>query len=95
MLVLLAVLVLLTVAGLRILRLHARGGNAAMAAACFVGVCVALAHSWADYPLRTTALNTTVAVLAGLMLVSLEDARGRVKVRRESAKHHNAPEQAA
>jgi hypothetical protein len=86
------VLTLLAIAGLRIARLQAKGANAAMAAACFVGVCAALAHSWADYPLRTTALNTTVAVLAGLMLASLADARARVKAKRTHASHHVEPE---
>ncbi|RZL08935.1 MAG: hypothetical protein EOP40_11510 [Rubrivivax sp.] len=88
MLALAAVLVLLAIAGLRLLRLHVKGGHAALAAACFVAVCAVLAHSWADYPLRTTALNTTVAVLAGLMLVSLADARARIRSRHAPSNEH-------
>lgn len=89
---LVAVLMLLATACVRIARLQAKGGSAAMSAACFVGVCAALAHSWADYPLQTTTLNTTVAVLTGLMLVSLADARARIETRRAPASDRVAPE---
>ena len=82
MLALCATLSLLAVAMLRIIRLHAKSGMAIMAAACFVSVGVALAHSWADYPLQTTALNTTVAVVAGLLLASLADARAHARIMR-------------
>lgn len=83
-------LVLLAITGLRIMRLQAKGGSAAMAAACFISVCAALAHSVADYPLRTTTLNTTVAVLAGVMLASLADARTRARTRRARTGEHVA-----
>ena len=42
-----------------------------------------LAHSWADYPLRTITLMTTTAALAGLMLATLQDAQSREKSRRQ------------
>lgn len=92
MLVLAAVLLLLTVAGMRIARLHAKGRNVALAAACFIAVCAALVHSWVDYPLRTTTLSTTVAVLAGLMLASLADVRARIKFRRAPAPIGHEPQ---
>jgi hypothetical protein len=82
MLVLATVLVLLLTAGWRIVRLQGRGSQAKLAASCFVAVCAVLAHSWADYPLRTTTLMTTTAALAGLMLASLDDACGREKLRK-------------
>lgn len=74
-LVVLAALVLLLAAGWRILRVAGRNGNAILAASCFVAVCAVLLHSVADFPLRTTTLMGTTAVLAGLMLAALDDAR--------------------
>lgn len=76
------VLALLLSCGWRIAMLRARGGTAALAAACFVAVCAVLAHSWADFPLRTTTLMTTCAALAGMMLAALRDAFLREKSRR-------------
>lgn len=70
-------LALLVVCGARIALLRVRGSNAVLSAASFVAVCAVLAHSWADYPLRTTTLMTTTAALAGLMLAALADASKR------------------
>ena len=85
MLVLACVLALLAACGWRILRLRLRGGNAILAAACFVCICVVLGHSWADYPLRTTTLMATTAALAGLMLAALADAASKDAGRRRIA----------
>lgn len=82
MLALACVLALLLAAGWQIVRLNGRGSHAILAASCFVAVCAVLAHSWVDYPLRTTTLMTTTAALAGLMLASLDDARKREKLRK-------------
>ena len=78
MLVLACVLALLAVVGMGIARLRGRGSNAILAAASFVAVAVVLAHSWADYPLRTTTLMATTATLAGVMLAALADASLRL-----------------
>jgi O-antigen ligase len=83
MLVLALSLVLLAFCGWRIASLRIRNGHAALAAGGFVAVCAVLAHSWADFPLRTTTLMTTTAALAGLMLATLQDARSREKSRRQ------------
>jgi hypothetical protein len=48
-----------------------------LAAGCLAAVLAVLAHSWADYPLRTLALMSTTGALAGLMLASLADVRPR------------------
>ncbi len=77
MLVLVLVLALLAASGWWIFRLRGRGGNAILAGACFVAICAVMAHSWADYPLRTTTLMTTTAMLAGVMLAALADASER------------------
>lgn len=76
------VLALLAACAWRIVLLRVRGGNASIAAACLVAVCAVLAHSWADFPLRTTTLMTTCAALAGVMLAALRDAFLREKSRR-------------
>ena len=81
MLVLVLVLATLAIAGWQIARLRGRGTNAVIAGACFVAVCAVLAHSWADYPLRTTTLMATTSALAGLMLAALADARQRERSR--------------
>ncbi len=85
MLVLVLVLALLAASGWRIFRLRGRGGNAILAGACFVAICAVMAHSWADYPLRTTTLMTTTAMLAGVMLAALADASER------SRRHRRIP----
>lgn len=63
----------LAVAGWKIARARGRDGNAILAASCFVTVCVVLAHSWADFPLRTTTLMVTSAALVGLMFSALAE----------------------
>lgn len=73
MLVLGGVLALLGMTGWRILR--SRGHGAALAGAGFAALCAVLAHSWADYPLRTLTLMATTAAVAGVMLASVADAR--------------------
>ncbi len=75
-------LAVLALAAWRIASLRIRSGHAALAASGLVAICAALAHSWADFPLRTTTLMTTVAALRGFMLASLQDARSREKSRR-------------
>lgn len=74
--VLALVLGLLAACGWWLVRGEGRG--AVLAAGCFAAICAVLAHSWADYPLRTLALMATTGALAGLMLASLADARPRV-----------------
>lgn len=71
---LLAVSAVLVASGWRILRWREPGRDRAIAASAFVAICATLAHSWVDYPLRTTTLMTTTAMLAGLMLACLADA---------------------
>ena len=83
MLALASALVVLAMCGWRIAALRIRNGHAALAASGFVAICAVLAHSWADYPLRTTTLMTTTAALAGLMLATLQEARAREKSRRQ------------
>lgn len=77
MAVLAVVLGLLAVVGWQLFRLRRRGGHALLAGSCWVAIGVVLAHSWADFPLRTTSLMTVTATLAGLMLAALADARGQ------------------
>lgn len=77
--VLALVLGLLAACGWWLVRSEGRG--AVLAAGCFVAICAVLAHSWADYPLRTLALMATTGALAGLMLASLADARPRISRR--------------
>ncbi|GAB1407325.1 hypothetical protein MASR1M8_12440 [Thermomonas brevis] len=90
MAVLAGVLVLLAILGWRLLSLPGRGRHAAIAGACFVAILAALAHSWADYPLRTTTLMATVAALAGVMLASLAEALDRGKRKLEAAEPSQA-----
>lgn len=92
MLALGSALALLAVCGWRLALLHVRGSNAALASACFVAVCAVLAHSWVDFPLRTTTLMTTAAALAGLMLAALHDAQSRQASLRQI--HHEHAEAA-
>lgn len=82
MLALAVVLAVLVLSGWRIASLRIRSGHAALAASGFVAICAVLAHSWADYPLRTTTLMATTAALAGFTLASLQDAQSREKSRR-------------
>ncbi len=82
MLVLAIVLAVLAASGWQVAKARGKGSNAVLAAACFVAVCAVLAHSWADYPLRTTTLMATASALAGLMLAALADARQRGRPKR-------------
>ena len=82
MLALAFALAVLALCGWCIASLRIRNGHAALAAGGFVAICAVLAHSWADYPLRTITLMTTTAALAGLMLATLQDAQSREKSRR-------------
>ena len=84
MLALGCVLVLLAVVAWRLLQVQGRGRQAVIAAASFVAILAALAHSWADYPLRTTTLMATVAALAGVLLAALQQALERDEARRHS-----------
>lgn len=72
MIVLLAALATLGFAGGRLLH---RQHDRALPSACWVAVCAVLAHSWVDYPLRTLALMTTTAVLAGIAVNAATEAR--------------------
>ncbi len=83
MAVLALVLGLLALCGWRLMR--SEGRSAALAAGCFAAICAVLAHSWADYPLRTLALMSTTGALAGLMLASLADVRPRTARRGHDA----------
>lgn len=71
MLVLAAALLLLAAAGWQITR--GRGRNAVLAGASLAALCAVLAHSWADYPLRTLTLMATCGALAGVLLAALGD----------------------
>lgn len=82
MVVLALALALLATAGWRIVR--SEGRSAVLAAACLASICAVLAHSWADYPLRTITLMATTGALGGLMLASLADARERKACSRRS-----------
>lgn len=95
MLVLASVLVVLAMAGWQVIRLRGKGSSAIIASACLVAVCAVLAHSWADYPLRTTTLMATTAALAGLMLAALADARQREESRRRIHREDGKPIQSA
>lgn len=90
MLVPLAVLAVLAVAGWRIVKVSGRGGHAILAASCFAAVCAVLAHSWVDFPLRTTTLMATTAALAGLMLAALADARRQAAASARAAQRRKA-----
>lgn len=74
MVVLLLVLLLLAACGWRVLR-SSKGRHAAVAGACLAALCGILAHSTAEYPLRTLALMATAAALAGVMLAALDQVK--------------------
>ncbi len=76
-LVLASALALLGVALRKLIALRGRGTQAVLAATAWVSVAAVLMHSWADFPLRTLTLMTTTALLAGVMLAALADARAR------------------
>ncbi len=73
MLLLVGVLAVLAVAVKRLLQQRRRGSQVILAASAWVAVAAVLAHSWADYPLRTLSLMSTTAALAGVMLAALAD----------------------
>ncbi len=77
MVALAAGLAVLAGAGWRVVKARGQDGDAILASSCIVALCAVLAHSWADFPLRTLALMTTFAVLAGLVFGALADARRR------------------
>lgn len=56
---------------------HGEGRQAALAGACLTALVAVLAHSWADYPLRTLTLMATCGALAGVMLAATGEARKR------------------
>lgn len=64
---------LLGVAGWAVLR--SQGRHAALAGGCWAALLAVLAHSWADYPLRTLTLMATCGAIAGVMFAALGDAR--------------------
>lgn len=68
MLVLAFGLIVFAWAGIRIFNARGRNSGLVIAGACWVGIAAALVHSWVDFPLSTTTLMTTVALLAGFML---------------------------
>jgi O-antigen ligase len=73
MLLLAGVLAVLAVAVKRLMQQRGRGSQAILAASAWVAIAAVLAHSWADYPLRTLSLMSTTAALAGVMLAALAD----------------------
>ena len=73
MLLLAGVLWVLAMALKRVLRQRGRGSQAILASAAWVAIAAVLAHSWADYPLRTLSLMSTTAAMAGVMLAALAE----------------------
>lgn len=88
MAVLAVALGVLGVAAWRVIRARGRNGDALLAGSCLVAIMAVLAHSWADYPLRTLALMATTAALAGAMLGALADVReARTQSMQRAARH--------
>ncbi|WP_271678550.1 O-antigen ligase family protein [Thermomonas mangrovi] len=77
MLALAVAVAVLGAAAWRVVRARGRDGDALLAGSCLVAIVAVLAHSWADYPLRTLALMATTAALAGAMLGALADLQAR------------------
>lgn len=90
MLLLVGVLAVLAVAVKRLLQQRRRGSQVILAASAWVAVAAVLAHSWADYPLRTLSLMSTTAALAGVMLAALADI-GQCRHMLEDARDQAAP----
>ena len=89
MLALAAALLLLVAAGWQIARAHGR--NAVLAGASLAALCAVLAHSWADYPLRTLTLMATCGALAGVLLAALGDMS---QARQAAETANDTPEEA-
>lgn len=66
-----------SVAGWRVLLQRGRTPAVVLAAGCWAAIAAALIHSWVDYPLGTTALAATVALLAGILFSCLDELGGR------------------
>ena len=90
MLLLVGVLAVLAVAVKRLLQQRRRRSQVILAASAWVAVAAVLAHSWADYPLRTLSLMSTTAALAGVMLAALADI-GQCRHMLEDARDQAAP----
>jgi O-antigen ligase len=90
MLLLVGVLAVLAVAVKRLLQQRRRGSQVILAASAWVAVAAVLAHSWADYPLRTLSLMSTTAALAGVMLAALADI-GQCRHMPEDVRDQAAP----
>lgn len=52
-----------------------KGRHVAIAGACLAAIFTVLAHSWAEYPLRTLALMCTMGAISGVMLGALSELR--------------------
>ena len=90
MLLLVGVLAVLAVAVKRLLQQRRRRSQVILAASAWVAVAAVMAHSWADYPLRTLSLMSTTAALAGVMLAALADI-GQCRHMLEDARDQAAP----
>jgi len=84
-------LAVFALAGLRLLRLHGRRSTAVIASGCWIAVAVALAHSWVDFPLGTTALAVTVSLLGGILFACLDEL-GVAKDPQQATTRRGAPE---
>ena len=79
MLVLAFGLIVFAWAGIRIFNARGRSSGIVIAAACWVGIAAALAHSWVDFPLSITTLMTMTALLAGFMLTGAAEGEQRLR----------------
>lgn len=77
MLVLGLTLTLLLAATWKLFR--SEGRHAALAGGCMAAIFAVLAHSWAEYPLRTLTLMSTTGLLCGVLLASLAEVHPRGK----------------
>lgn len=68
-------------AGLRVLQLQGRRSEAVLAAGCWMAVAATMVHSWVDFPLGTTALAVTVAMLGGILFACLDELDDRERKR--------------
>ncbi|MBZ0087632.1 MAG: O-antigen ligase family protein [Thermomonas sp.] len=74
-------LAILAVAGYRLLQLQGRRSAAVLAAGCWTAIAVTLVHSWVDFPLGTTTLAVTVAMLGGMLFACLDELGDRERTR--------------